>query len=162
MAALTIGQVAKKAGVGVETIRFYEREGLLAVPARKGAGVGYRQYGQDAVERLLFIARAKALGFALSEIRDLLRLHDGGEADRAEVRRMASDKAAAIEERIADLQRVRAALAGLVAACDGHGPLDGCPIVAALAGREPPGGAALRTTPAPGPEADGPPGRGGC
>ncbi len=137
MAALTIGQVAKKAGVGVETIRFYEREGLLAVPARKGSGVGYRQYGQDAVDRLLFIARAKALGFALSEIKDLLRLHDGG-GDRAEVRRMAAEKAAAVEARITDLQRVRAALAGLVAACDGEGPLDGCPIVAALAGREVP------------------------
>ncbi|MBY0230338.1 MAG: heavy metal-responsive transcriptional regulator [Gemmataceae bacterium] len=132
MASLTIGQVAKKADVGVETIRFYEREGLLAPPARRGSGVGYRQYGQEAVERLLFIVRAKGLGFALSEIKELLRLHADQGAARSEVKRRAEEKAAAIAERIADLGRMQEALAKLIAACDGEGPLDGCPIIAAL------------------------------
>jgi DNA-binding transcriptional MerR regulator len=135
-AALTIGQVAKRAGVGVETIRFYEREGLLAAPARKGSGVGYRQYGPDAVERLLFITRAKGLGFALSEVKELLRLHADEGAARSEVKRRAEEKVAAIEGKIADLRRMREALAGLVAACDGQGPLEGCPIIAALAGHD--------------------------
>jgi Hg(II)-responsive transcriptional regulator len=135
---MTIGQVAKQAGVGVETIRFYEREGLLAPPERKGSGVGYRQYGPDAVERLRFITRAKGLGFTLTEIKDLLHLHGDADATRAEVKRRAEDKAAGIAAKIADLQRMQAALAELIAACDGEGRLAGCPIIAALAGRDAP------------------------
>ena len=132
MSTLTIGQVARLAGVGVETLRYYEREGLLEEPARRESG--YRQYVPAVVDRLLFIQRAKVLGFTLREIKDLLRLHADADSTRSEVRRRAEEKVIAIEAKIADLQRMRTALGDLIEACDGKGPLDGCPIIAALTG----------------------------
>lgn len=135
MSTLTIGQVARQAGVGIETIRYYEREGLLEEPARRESG--YRQYGRGVIDRLRFIKNAQGLGFTLKEIRELLHLHADEDATRAEVRRRAGEKVAAIEAKIADLQRMRAALGGLIEACDGEGPLDGCPIVEALAAAHP-------------------------
>ena len=134
MNTLTIGQVAREAGVGVETIRYYEREKLLDEPARRESG--YRQYGHGVIDRLRFIHRAKGLGFTLREIKELLRLHADEDATRAEVKLRAEEKIAAIEAKIADLQRMRSVLCGLVAACDGEGALDGCPIIEALTGRE--------------------------
>lgn len=131
MSTLTIGQVARQAGVGVETIRYYEREGLLEEPDRRESG--YRQYGRGVIDRLRFIKNAQGLGFTLREIKELLHIHADEDATRAEVRRRAEEKVAAVEAKIADLQRVRAALAGLIESCDGEGPLDGCPIIAALA-----------------------------
>jgi Cu(I)-responsive transcriptional regulator len=132
MKTLTIGQVARQAGVGVETVRFYEREGLLEQPARRESG--YRQYEDGVVARLRFIRRAKELGFTLKEIRELLALRDDPDASRADVRQRAEDKVADIEARVRDLLRMRDALLRLTAACHGQGPADGCPILDALSG----------------------------
>src|SRR5437899_6524201 len=112
---MTIGQVARRAGVGVETVRFYERKGLLAEPARKASG--YRQYEEGEVARLRFIRRAKELGFTLKEIADLLALRLGPDNTCAAVRQRAQAKLADIEARILDLQRIRQALIGLTASC---------------------------------------------
>lgn len=131
MSTLTIGQVARQAGVGVETIRYYEREGLLEEPDRRDSG--YREYGRGVIDRLRFIKNAQGLGFTLKEIKELLRIHADADGTRAEVKRRAEEKAAVIEAKIADLQRMRAALGGLIESCDGEGPLDGCPIIEALA-----------------------------
>jgi Hg(II)-responsive transcriptional regulator len=130
MKPLTIGEVARRASVGVETVRFYEREGLLEEPARRQSG--YRQYGEGAVARLRFIRRAKALGFTLKEIRELLALRLDPGATRADVRRRAEGKVADIEAKIRDLTAMRQALLRLTAACDGQGPAAGCPILEAL------------------------------
>lgn len=129
---LTIGQVARRAGVGVETVRFYEREGLLPRPARRASG--YRQYPEEAVARLHFIRRAKALGFALREIADLLDLRLDPRADRGAVKRRAAAKVEDIDKKIQDLRRMRRALVELSDACSGHGELSGCPILGALEG----------------------------
>ena len=127
---LTIGQVARLAGIGVETVRFYEREGLLQEPERRQSG--YRQYGEEVVGRLLFIRRAKELGFSLAEIRDLLSLRDDPEATAGDVRGRAEAKIAEIEARVRDLQRMKRALLTLTATCSGHGPVGTCPIIEAL------------------------------
>jgi MerR family transcriptional regulator, copper efflux regulator len=128
--SLKIGELAKQAGVGVETVRFYEREGLLDEPARRASG--YRQFTPDAVSRLRFIRRAKDLGFSLREIKELIALTGDPGATRAELRRRATDKIVDIEERVRDLRRIQEALRSLTEACDGHGPLRGCPIFEAL------------------------------
>ena len=127
---LTIGHVARLAGVGVETVRFYEREGLLAEPERRQSG--YRQYGEEVVQRLRFIRRAKELGFSLAEIRDLLSLRDDPQATAADVRGRAEAKIAEIEAKVQDLQRMKKALLTLTATCSGHGPVRTCPIIEAL------------------------------
>ena len=127
---LTIGQLAKQAGVGVETIRFYEREGLLAKPHRSPSG--YRQYPPDAVGRVQFLRRAQWLGFTLREAKDLLTLRDDPDADRANVREKATEKLADIESRIEELLAMRVELARLVATCRGGGPAVNCPIIAAI------------------------------
>src|SRR5947209_4627794 len=117
---LTIGQLATRAGVGVETIRFYEREGLLAEPERLASG--YRQYPPEAVDRVRFIRRAQRLGFTLKDAKELLNLRDDPDASRADVRERAVAKLADIEARIRELEGMRADLGRLVAACDGGGP----------------------------------------
>ena len=129
MSSLSIGRLARASGVGVETIRFYEREGLLAPPPRTAAG--YRQYDSDAIERLGFIRRAKRLGFSLEEIRELLDLAEA-HGERARVKSLAEHKLAEIERRIEELRRMRKALAELTRQCSGHGPVEGCPIIEAL------------------------------
>jgi Hg(II)-responsive transcriptional regulator len=130
MKPLTIGEVARRAGVGVETVRFYEREGLLEQPARRPSG--YRQYGEEVVSRLRFIRRAKELGFSLKEITELLALRDDPDASRADVRRRAQAKVTDIGAKVRDLLRMKEALLTLTATCDGHGPVNGCPILEAL------------------------------
>ncbi|HVJ81936.1 MAG TPA: heavy metal-responsive transcriptional regulator [Planctomycetia bacterium] len=130
MAALTIGRVAKAAGIGVETVRFYEREGLLEPPARKESG--YRLYQADAVARLRFIRRAKELGFTLKEIRELFALRLDRSATRRDVRQRAAAKVTEIEGKIRDLERMKKTLSDLSATCHGDGPADGCPILKAL------------------------------
>jgi MerR family copper efflux transcriptional regulator len=130
MEQLTIGRLAREAGVGVETIRFYERTGLLVQPKR--AAAGFRKYNQGAVRKLRFIKRAQALGFSLKEVKELLALSQDPDVGSADFRKFASDKIADIAARIADLKRVKAALAKLTEACPGHGPLTDCPILAAL------------------------------
>ena len=106
---MTIGQVAKLAGVGVETIRFYEREGLLNKPKRKQSG--YRLFGPDVVNRIRFIKSVKELGFSLKEIRELLFLRVDSRGTAAEVKRRIDQKIDQIDQRINDLRKVRAALA---------------------------------------------------
>jgi Hg(II)-responsive transcriptional regulator len=129
---LTIGQLAREAGVGVETVRFYERQGLLEEPARRASG--YRQYGEEVVSRLNFIRRAKELGFTLREIAELLTLRDDPDTTRADVRRRAEAKVTDIDTRIRYLQRMRDALSRLTATCHGDGPAATCPILEALNG----------------------------
>jgi len=127
---LTIGKLANAAGVGVETIRFYEREGLLPKPPRKRSG--YRQYPPDAVARVLFIRRAKELGFTLKEITELLELRIDPDKSCADVRALAKAKIVDVEEKMADLARIRAALEKLAKACRGKGPTSECPILDAI------------------------------
>ena len=129
--ALTTGQLARQAGVGVETLRFYEREGLLPEPARRASG--YRQYPPEAVERVRFIRRAQRLGFPLSDVRELLALRDDPAADRAEVRARAAARLADVERRVRELEALRAELTRLVASCPGPGALADCPILRAIA-----------------------------
>ncbi|MFP7754556.1 MerR family transcriptional regulator [Thermodesulfobacteriota bacterium B35] len=130
MKTLTIGKVARLAGIGVETIRFYERRGLLPEPPRDGSG--YRQYQVDAVVRLRFIRKAKDLGFSLQEIGELLALRQNRDATCGDVRSQAEEKIARIEEKIRDLQRMKEALVGLTCRCRSNGPASECPILNAL------------------------------
>jgi len=134
MRALTIGQVARSAGVGVETVRFYEREGLLEEPERRASG--YRQYDKAVIARLGFIRRAKELGFTLKEIGELLSLRLDPAASRADVKRRAEAKIADIDQRIRSLKRMRKALAKLTATCSGHGTTSDCPILEAIDHKE--------------------------
>jgi MerR family copper efflux transcriptional regulator len=134
--AMTSGQLAKRCAVGVETLRFYEREGLLAKPARTGSG--YRQYPAEAVERVRFIRRAQLLGFQLKDIKEMLALSENPDAGSHDVREKVVAKLADIEGRIKDLEAMRAELSRLVAACDGTGPASDCPIIAAIGGQHRP------------------------
>lgn len=136
MESLTIGQVAKRAGVGVETLRFYEREGLIAEPERRPSG--YRQYTPEAVRRVRFIRHAKDLGFTLKEVQELLDLRVHPESTCADVRSRAKDKINDIEERIASLKRMKTALSRLARRCRGKGPTSGCPILEELDREEAP------------------------
>jgi MerR family copper efflux transcriptional regulator len=131
MESMTIGQVAKRAGVGVETIRFYEREGLIVPPPRKDSG--YRAYPPETVDRVRFVRRAKELGFSLGEIKELLALRIAADATCAQIRTRAEIKIADIEDRIASLRRMTQALTRLADACDGgRGAVSECPILDAL------------------------------
>jgi MerR family mercuric resistance operon transcriptional regulator len=130
MNTLTIGQVARQAGVAVDTVRFYERRGLLKEPARKESG--YRQYTEDVVDRLRFIRRAKDLGFSLKEIAELLALRVDATTTCAEVKDLAAAKIADIEAKIRSLGRVKAALRKVANRCRGCGPTSECPILEAL------------------------------
>lgn len=130
MSSLTIGRVAREAGVAIDTVRYYEHEGLLDKPARTPAG--YRQYSADAVARLRFIRQAQELGFSLREIRGLLTLRVSARSSCAEVKARADSKIADVDRRIAHLKRVRKALSKLAAACRGRGPTSRCPILDAL------------------------------
>jgi MerR family mercuric resistance operon transcriptional regulator len=134
MEVLTIGQLAREAGVGVETIRFYEREGLLAEPERRPSG--YRQYPAAAVRRVRFIRQAKELGFALKEIQELLELRVDPVSTCADVRQHARAKIADIERRITALERMKAGLGQLARRCRGRGPTSECPILEVLDRRE--------------------------
>ena len=126
--ALTIGRLAKAAGVGIDTVRYYERAGLLPAPARSASG--YRRYGQDELSRLRFIRRAQRLGFSLAEIDELLAL--SRQRDIAAVRRQAAAKLADVDARMRELERVREALGALFEACPGHERDGPCPILSAL------------------------------
>src|SRR5262245_2271788 len=130
MKPLTIGQVARQAGVGVETVRFYEREGLLQEPSRRESG--YRQYPEGIVARLRFIRRAKELGFSLKDIKELLALRVDPTTTCREVKAQAEAKITDIEGKIASLLRMKKALVRLTATCRGQGPTSECPILEAL------------------------------
>jgi len=128
MSSLSIGQLAKHAGVGVDTVRYYERDGLLSPAGRLASG--YRRYGVTELKRLRFIRRAKALGFSLEDIRSLLTLSE--QQSVAEVKRAAQTKLTDIEQRINELERIRSGLRTLIVACPGHGRAEACPILNAL------------------------------
>ncbi len=134
MQQMTIGTVARLADVGVETIRFYERKGLIPEPPRTESG--YRQYPEETVSRIRFIKRAKELGFSLKEIGELLALRISPAATCEDIRVRAESKIADIEERVQTLHRMRKALAKLTAACRGGGSVSECPILEALADGE--------------------------
>ena len=124
MDSIGIGTLARRAGVSVDTVRYYERGGLLSPRTRLASG--YRRYGETEVARLRFIRRAQALGFTLKEVKELLALSRHG--DVAKVRRTAQEKLDDVEARIAALERVREGLAKLIVACPGHGRAADCPL----------------------------------
>lgn len=126
MPEMTIGSLAKTAGVGVETIRFYQRRGLLNEPSRAG---GVRRYGPTDAARLRFIRAAAEAGFTLAQIAELLKL-DAGE-DRARAQALARERIAAIDAQMNRLAEARSALEGLAARC-AAGEGDGCPILTAF------------------------------
>ena len=132
MAAMTISQLARGAGVGVETVRYYQRRGLLPDPhPQKMGATGIRHYGPDELRRLRFIRQAQTAGFTLEEIAELLRLDSG--TDRARAREMARARIATLDAQIADLQRARKSLAGLAKEC-ASGSSGPCPIIASFEG----------------------------
>ena len=126
----TIGQVAKQSGVGVETIRFYERERLIHQPLRPESG--YRRYPSETIMRIKFIQRSKALGFSLKEIKELLSLRVDSVSSCGEVKKRAEEKIADIEKKIHTLREMKQALGRLALACRGKGPTGECPILEAL------------------------------
>ena len=130
MTSLTIGQVAKKVGISVESIRFYEREKLIACPPRRISG--YRQYPAKMVSEILFIRQAKEMGFSLREIADLLVLRSDPLGAVAEVKQKAVAKIRDIDSKIKSLQEIRDELVSLTSACKGHGSKQECPIMKAL------------------------------
>jgi MerR family transcriptional regulator, mercuric resistance operon regulatory protein len=126
---LTIGRLAEAAGVNVETIRYYQRRGLLEEPSKPPGG--QRRYAAVVAKRVRFIKRAQQLGFTLAEVEGLLRLDDGQSC--RETRSLAEQKLSVIEQRIADLTRMRRLLKGLIAECKSGGRPRSCPIIALLA-----------------------------
>ena len=130
MDILSIGQVAQKARVGVETVRFYEREGLLEEPPRRASG--YRQYSEEVVTRLRFIKRAQQLGFSLKEISELLLLRVDAQTSCEEVKQRTEAKIAEVEQKMVELRRMRQALLQVHSLCTGQGPTGRCPMLDAL------------------------------
>jgi Cu(I)-responsive transcriptional regulator len=124
-----ISQTARAAGVNAQTLRYYERRGLLPKPPRRGSG--YREYPADAVRIVRFIKRAQELGFSLDEVEELVRLRGVRRGERQKVRAIAERKIADIEQKIAHLQSMREALDRLVVSCH-HGAAADCPIIEAL------------------------------
>lgn len=124
---LTIGQVAKKANVKIETIRYYERLKLLPEPKRRQSG--YRQYSDDIVKRLLFIKNAKELGFSLKEISELFALRVKSRTTCGDIKKRAESKISDIEDKIKTLQKMKNALKKLSTECKGKGPVGECPIL---------------------------------
>lgn len=128
---MKIGEIAREAGVNIQTVRYYERRGLLADP--RGAGEGYRDYDDAAVERLRFIRRAQELGFTLAEVTELLALRLDPHTTASAVKARATEKIGEIDSRIRDLERIRSALAHLAGKCRGdRGPTGDCPLLEAL------------------------------
>ena len=133
---MTIGKLSRRTGVGIETIRYYEREGLMEKPARR-PGSNYRDYGEEAMHRLLFIRRSKDLGFTLAEIRDLLSLAAPGPQRCDAVRQKAEEKILDVEKKIGDLKRIRASLEELVEDCRERGADSDCLALFRLPGSAP-------------------------
>ena len=125
---LTIGRLAGAAGVNVETVRYYQRRGLVAEPERPLNGI--RRYSEDSVNRIRFIKRAQELGFTLAEVANLLALEDGRSC--RETRELAGRKLAIVESRLTDLKRLRKTLRELVARCDTSRGKVSCPIISVL------------------------------
>jgi len=130
MATLTIGQLAKKAKVNLETIRYYERRGLIPEPPRNKSG--HRVYSQEAVRRMGFIKRCQAHGFSLKEVSELLALRVGPDTTCGDVKARIERKITDIEKRIADLQKIKEALLRMSGKCVLNGPVGECPILEEL------------------------------
>ena len=127
MTHLKIGELAEQGRVNLQTIRYYEREGLLPKPPRLASG--YRVFSSDAVRRVRFIKRAQELGFSLKEIKELLSIRIDPERDCSGVQKLARAKVTDIEQKIRTLQAMRKVLGKLATACPGRGPLSECPIL---------------------------------
>lgn len=130
MGTLSIGQVARLAGVGVETVRFYEREGLLEEPPRRASG--YQQYPKEVIKQICFIKRAQQLGFSLKEIAELLMLRVDAEASCEQVKERTAAKLTEVERKIVELQHMRQALLQVASLCAGEGPKSRCPMLDVL------------------------------
>lgn len=130
MTRLGSSELAKQGGINQESIRFYEKEGLLPKPPRTAGG--YRVFSTDDVRRVRFIKRAQEIGFSLREIKELLALSSEPDTNCGDVRERAEAKLSDIDRKLADLKRIRKALARLTAECGGRGTIDGCPILESL------------------------------
>lgn len=130
MSTLSTGELAEQADVNIETVRYYERRGLLPEPPRNGAG--HRRYEWEHVHRLRFIRRAQQLGFSLEEIDELLSLRAEPDVPNLEVKRRTGAKIEEVAEKIRDLKRIKATLEELYDACDGEGTTSECPILHAM------------------------------
>lgn len=130
MNRLTIGKLSKTAGVTNDTVRFYERYGLIKPVSRNQSN--YRLYKEDDAARLRFIKRAKKLGFTLNEIKELLVLSRDPQATKADIKARTEQKAEDIRQKITDLSRILTALEQMVETCDGHGSIEECPILKSL------------------------------
>lgn len=126
----TRGEVAKLTDVGIETVRFYEQEGLIPKPRRSDAG--YRQYPSDAIKRIRFIKHTKDLGFSLKEIADLLTLRVNPHCRSHDVKKATEQKINEVDEKIRGLHKMKKALRKLADSCHGKGPTSECPILEAL------------------------------
>ena len=131
---LSTGKLAKAADVNVETLRYYEKRGLLPEPPRRDSG--YRRYPQESVERLRFIKGAQELGFTLTEIKELLTLRVDENATKGDVRRRAEQKVLQINDKIDALRKMQEALTHLIHECSGEGPTSDCPILEAMETRQ--------------------------
>ena len=127
MKGLTIGQVAKRANVNIETVRYYEKIGLFSAPLRTESG--YRLFPPEVIERIKFIKRVQDLGFTLSEIKRLLTIADGEKFDCQEVQQFANQKIKEIESKITDLESIKSVLEEISKKCPGQGPVSLCPIL---------------------------------
>jgi MerR family mercuric resistance operon transcriptional regulator len=132
--ALKIGQLARRAAVSLQTIRYYEREGLLPEPPRLSSG--YRLYPDSMVRRVRFIKRAQEIGFSLAEIRELLSLQADGRRERTAVRSLTQAKINDIDGKIRTLKAMRTALSRLTDRCSGCGPVSDCPILESIDSEE--------------------------
>jgi MerR family copper efflux transcriptional regulator len=130
MTRITIGTLASSAGVNVETVRFYERKGLLAQPERPNKG--FRRYSEEALKRLRFIRSARELGFTLNEISELLSLRESPSATCEDVRIRAREKIEEIDRKVALLDKMRLSLSQLLKSCEVDGPALDCPILDSL------------------------------
>jgi len=133
MDSIGIGTLAKRAGVGIDTVRYYERAGLLSPKSRLSSG--YRRYSELELVRLRFIRRAQALGFSLKEVAELLTL--SARRDVARVKQSAQAKLVDVHRRIEELEKIRDGLVTLIDACPGHGRAADCPILKALGSESP-------------------------
>lgn len=134
MQQLTISRLAEESGVNLQTVRYYERQGLVVPTARTHAG--YRIFQPETARRIRFIKRAQELGFSLTEIKELLSLRVDAHTTRADIRKRAQAKLADVEQKIHHLEAIRASLSRLTTSCRGCGPLGDCPILKNLDGKE--------------------------
>lgn len=128
---MKIGELSALSGLSIDTIRFYEKQGLIPPPRR--TDTNYRMYDADSPRRLIFIRKARDLGFTLQEIGQLLALSEDGHAGAGDVKQRAKVKLSDLDRKIAEMQEMRRSLEKLVRACSGRGPRRSCPILAALA-----------------------------